>query len=364
MARLFPLRQATQTYAGYLGGVKLLRKGRAMVTLADVARLAGVSLATASRVFGRPDKVGLATASSVIAAAEELGYVANSTARALATGTTGLLGLIVPDLSSSYFAPIIAAVQTEAERSGFELVIADSRGAVETEGVILKRLQGRVDGVIMASPRGEDAVIAKLAQQHPLVVTNRVIAGVDSVSIDVSDGLEQLCKTILSRGHKRVAYLGGPAGSLTDDARFHAIEEILRNAQGEAVRLGPVEPNTKAGADSFNSVCDTGVSAVIAYNSVVAYGLLLAAGEANYSVPLDLAIAAADDVVEVGLGLITITALRQPLYEVGISAGRALVERATAAVKSHTRSAQEASLKTDYRLRLTLPTTLALGDTC
>lgn len=335
-----------------------------MVTLADVARLAGVSLATASRVFGRPDKVGSATANSVIAASEQLGYVTNSTARALATGTTGLLGLIVPDLSSSYFAPIIAAVQAEAEQAGFELVIADSRGTVETEGVILNRLQGRVDGIIMASPRGEDAVIAKLAQRHPLVVTNRDIAGVDSVSVDVSGGLEQLCKTILSRGHKRVAYLGGPAGSLTDDARFHAIEEILRTAQGEVIRLGPVEPNTKAGVDSFPSVCDAAVSAVIAYNSVVAYGLLLAAGEANYSVPLDLAIAAADDVVDVGLGLITITALRQPLSEVGTSAGRALVGRAKAAVKAHDQATPEAGLKTVEHQRLILPTSLILGDTC
>lgn len=335
-----------------------------MVTLADVAKSAGVSIATASRVFGRPDKVGSATAKSVVAAAEELGYIANSTARALATGTTGLLGLIVPDLSSSYFAPIIAAVQTEVEQAGFELVIADSRGTTETEGVILNRLQGRVDGIILASPRIEDIVIADLARRRPLVVTGRDITGVDSVSVDVSGGLVQLCQVLLDRQHTRVAYLGGPAGSLTDDSRFHTVEEMFDTGQGEVVRLGPVEPSTRAGVESFPSVLDAEVTAVIAYNAVVAHGLFLAAGEANCSVPLDLAIAAADDFVDVGLGLTTITALRQPLHEVGKSAGRTLVERATAAAKAHTQATQADSPSTVERQRLILPTALVLGDTC
>src|SRR5699024_11091322 len=158
---------------GYLCRYKRPQEGTTVVTLADVARQAGVSLATASRVFSRPEKVGVETTGKVLEAADRLGYIANSTARALAMGSSGLLGLVVPKLSSSYLAPLISAVQSEVERSGFELIIVDSRGVPESEIEVARRLRGRVDGLIFASPRSSGTALANVALGFPIVTVNR-----------------------------------------------------------------------------------------------------------------------------------------------------------------------------------------------
>lgn len=298
-----------------------------MARLADVAKVAGVSIATASRVFGRPDKVEASTAQKVFHAAEQLGYVANSTARSLATGSSNLLGLVLPDLSSSYFGPLIGAVQTVAESSGYELIIVDSRGSPATEIQVSKRLQGRVDGLILASPRSDAASVAAVARQTPLVTINRELAGLSSVSVDLADGLIQLCELMVEAGNERIAYVGGPAGSLSDDARYDTIAATATQAGADVIRLGPVPPKAQAGVDMFSQVRHSAATGVIAYNALVAHGLILEATHSGLSVPQDLAVSAADDLVEVGLGLPDITALTQPMTEVGRLAGQTLIAR-------------------------------------
>ena len=288
-----------------------------MVTLADVARSAGVSLATASRVFGKPAMVGPDTTAKVRNAAAALGYVANPTARALATGSSGLLGLIVPDLSSPYFAPLISAIQTEIEGRGFELIVSDSRGVPGTEHEIVQRLQGRVDGLILASPRNTDSVLISIARRLPIVTVNRELPGIDSVSIDVSDGLADLCRFLLDHGHQRIAYIGGPPGSLADDGRFQSVEAAMEAGNGTALRIGPVQPNAQAGAETLSAIQLSNVSAVIAYNALVAHGLMLAAVSEGLNVPRDLTVTAVDDLIDIGLSLPTVTAITQPMTEVG-----------------------------------------------
>lgn len=329
-----------------------------MATLADVAKHAGVSLATASRVFGRPDKVGEATKQKVTRVAAELGYVANSTARALATGSSGLLGMVVPDLSSSYFAPLISAVQTEVEDSGFELIIVDSRGKPTAETQIAQRLQGRVDGLIFASPRSSATALSAVTDRVPTVTVNRELPGINSVSIDVSAGLSELCELIISRGHRRIAYIGGPPGSMSDGKRFDTIAAALHAAGGTAIHLGPIDPNAQAGTQSFSHVDDATVTAVVAYNALVAHGLILAASDAGQTVPHDLAVAAADDLTDIGLGLPAMTAITQPINEVGRLAGQMIIQETRRPHQTNT-DAQIPNFQ-----RLVLPTTLVIGDTC
>jgi len=329
-----------------------------VVTLADVARQAGVSLATASRVFGRPEMVGAETTARVIEVADRLGYIANSTARALARGSSGLLGLVVPQLSSSYFAPLISAVQSKVESSGFELIIVDSHGCPESEVEIAARLRGRVDGLIFASPRSSGAALAEVARGFPIVTVNRELPDFDSVSVDVTAVLTELCELLIARGHRTIAYLGGPAGSLSDDGRFLTVRTALEDNGGEALRFGPVEPKVSAGTESFSMLQEGGVSAVIAYNALVAHGLMLAAAAVGAKVPEDLAVAAVDDLIDIGLGLPSLTAITQPLGEIGSSAGRMLVAR----VAPPPRVDSDAGTRTAQHL--VLPSTLVIGETC
>lgn len=329
-----------------------------MVTLADVARQAGVSLATASRVFSRPEKVGVETTGKVLEAADRLGYIANSTARALAMGSSGLLGLVVPKLSSSYFAPLISAVQSEVERSGFELIIVDSRGVPESEIEVARRLRGRVDGLIFASPRSSGTALANVALGFPIVTVNRELPNLDSVSVDVTTGLTDLCELLIARGHRTIAYLGGPEGSLSDDGRFRTVRAAIENIGGETLRFGPVEPNVSAGTESFAKLRSSGARAVIAYNALVAHGLMLAAATVGTRVPEDLAVAAVDDLIDIGLGLPSLTAITQPMGEAGSRAGQMLVAQA-----ARTRGTDPDSGAPTPQ-RLVLPSTLIIGETC
>lgn len=329
-----------------------------MVTLADVARQAGVSLATASRVFGRPEMVGPETSAKVIEAADLLGYIANSTARALAKGSSGLLGLVVPQLSSSYFAPLISAVQSEVERSGFELIIVDSRGCPETEIEIAGRLRGRVDGLIFASPRSSGAALADVARGFPVVTVNRKLSDFDSVSVDVTSGLTELCELLIARGHRTIAYLGGPEGSLSDDTRFLTVRTAIEDSGGETLRFGPVEPKVSAGTESFSLLQEAGVRVVIAYNALVAHGLMLAAATVGARVPEDLAVAAVDNLIDTGLGLPSLTAITQPLGEAGSRAGQMLVAKIAL---PHGADSNAGSRTAQHFI---LPSTLVIGETC
>ena len=329
-----------------------------MVTLADVARQAGVSSATASRVFGRPEMVGAETAAKVIDAADRLGYIANSTARALALGSSGLIGLVVPQLSSSYFAPLISAVQSEVENSGFELIIADSRGCPESEIEIAGRLRGRVDGLVFASPRSSGAALADVARGFPIVTVNRELSDLDSVRVDVTAGLTELCELLIARGYRTIAYLGGPEGSLSDDGRFLAVRTAIEDNGGETLRFGPVEPKVSAGTESFSMLQESDVSAVIAYNALVAHGLMLAAAAIGAKVPEDLAVVAVDDLIDIGLGLPALTAITQPMGEAGVWAWRMLV----AQVARTRRGGPDIDTRTAQHL--VLPSTLVIGETC
>lgn len=329
-------------------------------TLADVAKAAGVSLATASRVFGGPEKVSEATRQKVTKAAESLGYVANSTARALATGSSGLLGMVIPDLSSSYFAPLISAVQTEVEESGCELIIVDSRGKTDVEVEIAQRLHGRVDGLILASPRSSAQALSAVANRIPLVTVNRELPGISSVSIDVTAGLTKLCALLIKRGHRRIAYIGGPPGSMSDATRFATISSAMRSVGGTAFKLGPIDPNAQAGAHSFSDVREVKATAVIAYNALVAHGLILAATEAGRAVPHDLAVAAADDLTDIGLGLPNMTAITQPINTAGRLAGQMLFAHSRGRPQRNDEAVTESISGVQ---RIVLPTRLVLGDT-
>lgn len=307
-----------------------------MATLDEVAELADVSASTVSRVFSRPDMVSPKTRERVQAAAASIGFARNSAARALATGTTDLIGLLVPDLRSPYFAPIISAAHAEAEKSGGQLVVADTTGGVTREAELLQRLRGRVDGMILVSPRSDSAVISNTATMIPLVTVNRAVDTVDSVVIDVTGALREVATHIVDAGHRRLAYIGGPPGSLADESRFAVLETTADNAGAECRRLDIVEPTIAAGASSLGSVVDSGATAVVAYNGLVAYGLFSALRASGRQVPGDVAVASTDDLLDVGFGIPSITAVHQPLTCAGQKAANLLGERITRAAAGQT----------------------------
>jgi len=208
------------------------------VTIRDVAARAGVSPATVSRVFSQPDAVAPDTRRKVLTAAEELRYAPNPVARSLARRRTGNLGIVVPDIANSYSAVVIKAVQQEARRAGYALFVAASDESADDEERIAWALAPQVDGLLLASPVGSDDGLRELAQRVPVVLSNRVLAGVPAVLSDAGVATGHAVEHLHALGHRRIAYLRGPDG-YSDQTRRAGLSGAAAGLGLDPVLLGP-----------------------------------------------------------------------------------------------------------------------------
>lgn len=287
-----------------------------MATLLDVARAAGVSKATASRALQRPELVAEATRHRVQKAADQLGFQPNASARALTTGRTGLIGLIVPTLSNPFFAPLVMGAQQAAEETESHLLIAVSEYDAQREATLADRLSEQADGLIMVTPTGTDAALRERFRRRPLVLVDRQVGRLPAVVADTAAGLAQLLGHLLAQGHRTIAYVSGPAGSWADEQRRTALSAQAAVAEASLHVLGPLPPTFDAGIEASRALPDA-VTAVLAYNSYLALGLLHGLGAAGRRVPEDVSLAAADDLSTLGATTPPVTALDVPLQEAG-----------------------------------------------
>src|SRR5699024_7487216 len=130
-------------------------EGRVMrqATIYSIAEELGVSASTVSRAFSRPDLVKASVREQVLVTAEELGYVPNRAARGLATGRTGVFGLLVPDITNPFFPPLVRAVQLAADQRDTEILLIDTGGSVTAEEDFIRRIRPQMHGMIIPAPR-------------------------------------------------------------------------------------------------------------------------------------------------------------------------------------------------------------------
>ena len=158
-------------------------------TIYDVARECGVAPSTVSRAFSHPGRVNAATTERICAVAERLGYRTNQLARALPTAKTALIALVVPDVTNPVYFPVIRGAQAAATRAGFTMLLADTQESGRTEREAIDRALPIVEGVVLGGSRLPELAIRTLAQQVPMVVLNRVVAGVPCVVTDNPRGI-------------------------------------------------------------------------------------------------------------------------------------------------------------------------------
>jgi DNA-binding LacI/PurR family transcriptional regulator len=296
-----------------------------MARLADVARAAGVSVATASRALSRPDLVASATRLRVLEAVQQLGFRVNPAARALTSGKTGLLAVCVPTLANPFFAPIIAGAQQTAEAADRHLTVVVTEGSARREGEVLGRLASQVDGFVIVAPQGSDTALLEFGTSTPAVIAERVVPGLASVVIDTPTGLRELVGVLRADSHRRVAYLSGPGGSWMDRLRRAALRESL-GEDGELTVIGPLPPTFRAGAEAVSEILDRRVSAVVAYNSLLALGVVFQLHLAGVRTPEQISVASADDLAALGLGAPEISALHFDPAHLGAAAVRVLIQ--------------------------------------
>ena len=268
-------------------------------TARDVARMAGVSVSTVSRALSAPQKVATGTRQRVELAARTLGYDPNLAARELATGRTGNLGLVIPDLENPFFASVTKAVQARARAVGHAVFVADTDEDAHQEPRLVRSLARQVDGVILCAPRVTDAELRALeiAAQTRMILLNRQCGDMPSVTADHADGVRQALRHLRALGHRHIAYAGGPGRSWADQQRRTGLAVAGEELGDLTVEdLGAFAPVFSGGMAAADLVLASGASAVLAYNDLMALGLLARARERGVDVPGELSVVSFDDI--------------------------------------------------------------------
>jgi LacI family transcriptional regulator len=287
------------------------------VTIKDVARAAGVSPATVCRALSTPDLVRAATCDRVRRAAAELGYSPNRAARGLITGRTGNLGLIVPDLGNPFFPGVVKGIQARAREADYAVFLADTDEDPAAEVQLVRTLAKQVDGIVLCSPRMGERELRDVAAQSPLVMLNRRIGRIPSVTVANGDGMRQAVTHLTALGHRRIAYVAGPRASWSNRERVRGLRTVVAAAGAELVEVGPVQPQFDGGVAAADPVLAAGVTAVIAYNDVIALGLLSRFTARGIAVPAAISVIGFDDIALAAMVHPSLTTVGLPMESCG-----------------------------------------------
>lgn len=303
-----------------------------MVSSKDVARLAGVSQPTVSRALRDDPRLTDATKQKVRRAAAQLGYSPNAFGRALATGRSSRVGLLVTDLDNHFFVHVIAAIHDELAALDHELILL-------TESSASERIESRIaslglGGVILATTTTTSPLPVRLADRAiPFVYFNRVspLVAADSVQVDPAPGMEELATELAALGHRRVGAVLGPSSTSTGAAREEALRRALAvhglEMADAHTRRGDF--STRGGQDSAGALLDLmdRPSALVCANDDVALGALNAAAERGLRVPEDLSVVGFDDLPIAGWPIVQLATVRYDLDAMARAAARVMVRR-------------------------------------
>ncbi len=255
-----------------------------------------MSRSTVSRAFTRPHLLRPETVEKVLAKAQSLGYVPNKVARALSTGRNGVIALIVPDIANPFFPPLIRAAQVSADRQDFCVLLGDSAENPAQENRLITRFTPQVDGFVLAASRLADTVLTEHTRRRPVVLINRDVPRMPRVLTDSHTGFMQAIAHLAELGHKDLAYVGGPSGSWSDRQRRRGIA-TARAEHDMTLTMLQARPATYAGGKAtVDAILASGVTAVLAFDDVVAHGLLAGLTEHGVRVPEDMSVIGCDDV--------------------------------------------------------------------
>jgi len=305
------------------------------VSIKDIAKAAGVSHSTVSRALRENPVVKPETRERIQRIALEMGYSPDAWARSLVMGETCTVGVVVTTIVDPFIAEVIQGIESTAYENGYTVILASSNSDPERELAAVRMLRSkRVDGIIVTSSR-----VGALYQQHlervgvPVVLLNNHSEEsghyVYSVSVDNQHGGRLATRHLIERGHRRIAYVGGPAGTSSSMGRLAGYQQALVDA-GIAPDPKLVVPGTGRAQSGEQAVTFLRArpelpTAVFCYNDMTAVGLLSAAREAGLSVPRDLAVVGFDDIPFAACVYPPLTTIAQPKFEMGQQAMQMLL---------------------------------------
>ncbi len=302
------------------------------VTIYEVAREAGVSTATVSRVINDRQHVREATRLKVEEAMARLGYVANRQARGLAGGRSKVIGLLVYELGSSYFSQLIKGIDAAVTSIGYDLMLYTTHARREREAQHAAELAGGpVDGLIIVLAVDIRSYVDRLhSQRVPFVLLDHDsdVPGTTFITAANRQGARDGVHHLIGLGHRRIALITGTPGTSSARERLAGYRDALRDADIEhdpalVVKGDFLEDRGYAATRELLQL-PSPPTAIFTSADTAAFGALRALREAGLRVPEDISIVGFDDIPESSLVTPPLTTVRQPLKEMGATAVRLL----------------------------------------
>ncbi|MEF8816348.1 MAG: LacI family DNA-binding transcriptional regulator [Salinibacter sp.] len=323
------------------------------VTIRDVADEAEVSATTVSRVFNHDHLVNTETRQHVLSVAREMGYAPNATARSLSNGRTRSIGVILPAPHGEFFSELLRGLDEAAQEAGYFLVIASSHYDPEEGVSALESIAGRVDGLVMMTPRARSRPLTQAVDLDLPVV--RINSGpgtgeFDLFSMENRAGAAHVVRHMIEQGGSRVAAITGPPGSYDVERRMDGYRQAVReHDSAEEGRVIEGDFTQKSGYEAGQQIAalDPRPDAVFACNDYMAIGAMLAFQEAGIRVPDEIAVAGFDDITSARYANPPLTTVKVPVYELG----RQSVERLLHRIQARTSPEPEQS-KVSHELKV------------
>jgi DNA-binding LacI/PurR family transcriptional regulator len=308
------------------------RKVRGQPTITDVARRAGVSKSLVSLVVRGGRHVSAKRRAAVQEAASALGYRPNAMARGLVQRRTRILGVLASDLHNLFFSDVLEAVQEQATRAGYRVLInTGNRVPAQEDAAIETLLQLRVDGLILAGVLMESRLVVESSRALPVVLIGRSARAptVDSVTNDDWAGAVTAVKHCAALGHRRIAHIDGGQGAGAD-ARRRGYEDAMRRLRLAKHTTVMAASYTEEGGHSGTLALlerPARPTAIFAANDLAAVGAMNAIEERGLRVPDDVSLVGYDNTSLAGLRHLSLTTVHQPRLEMGQMAVSMLLER-------------------------------------
>ena len=297
-------------------------------TIYDVASAAGVATSTVSRAFSNPNRVGSQTRERVLAVAAQLGYQPNPHARALLSGRHHTVAMVVSDITNPHYFDLIRGAEMRARSSEYTLVLVNAEESPRVEYDQIQRLVPSVDGFVLAASRLPDENLRRVAAQRPVVLMSRELPGLASVVLDHEQGCRQVVEHLASLGHRELVYLAGPRGSWMAATRWAALEAAADDVGMTARRIGPFTPKVSHGGAAADGALNSGATAVVAHNDLLAIGVLRRLEDRGVRVPDDVSVVGFDNIFAADICCPSLTTLGGAHTDLGRAAVEILLESA------------------------------------
>ncbi len=299
-------------------------------TMNDVAKRAGVSTATVSRVLSKSPYISKETIRHVLSAVEELHYHRNVHARRLAIGKSDLFGLLISEIANPYFSEIIRGFQSEAWDHGFDVLLLNTEYSEKrTESALRKLIENDVRGVAVMTSSLDDGAMEELTKQGiGVLMSSNVTPGrlISTLVIDYERGLSEAIEHVAALGHRHVAVIAGPATNRSACTIKQALVEGLRRRGLNPAPVAHSAYNLDAAAEAVKVMLSSRKtpSVIFCGSDLIAMGVMLALEQAGYDVPNDISVVGIDDISFSSLARPPLTTIRVPREQLGLTAFKAL----------------------------------------